>query len=60
MTIQCCKCHKVKSGDKWLKPNSRTLRTEMVTHTYCPSCFDETLHEIRFVSQCADKAVAIA
>ncbi|HPA44754.1 MAG TPA: hypothetical protein PLG59_07320 [bacterium] len=60
MTTQCCKCHKVKNGNKWLKPDARTLRRELVTHTYCPSCFDETLYEIRFVSQHEGKAVAIA
>ena len=44
MTIQCCKCFKIKSDNQWT-PKNVMLGGE-VSHTYCPECRDHTLAEI--------------
>lgn len=45
MTIQCCNCNKVRSGDHW-EPVHGLLKNE-VSHTYCPTCFAEAMDELR-------------
>lgn len=45
MTIQCCKCHKVKAGSEWTHP--AVSANEPVSHSYCPDCFTQTRAEMR-------------
>ena len=45
MTIQCCKCHKVRVNDKWYTTHEHSH--EAITHTYCPVCLDLANQEIR-------------
>lgn len=45
MTLQCCKCRKLKEKDSWTHGELHTA-TE-VSHTYCPACLTEALEEIR-------------
>lgn len=41
----CCVCHKVERDGAW---DSVTCfpENELVTHGYCPECFDEAMAEI--------------
>ena len=55
MTIQCCKCHKVKIADEWTP--SAISHTDPVSHTYCPICFAEAQSAIR-AEQIARKHVS--
>ena len=45
MTVQCCKCKRVKWRGTWVPEANWGLGE--VSHTYCPVCVDETLQEIR-------------
>jgi hypothetical protein len=45
MTIQCCKCLRVREDKAW-RPSPGLLLTS-VNHTYCPSCFEAFAREIR-------------
>lgn len=45
MTVQCCKCKKVRSSREWIR--SEAPLPERVSHTYCPDCLSETLQEFR-------------
>jgi len=45
MTIQCCKCHKVKVADEWTQ--SAVAHHDAVSHTYCPVCFVEAQSAIQ-------------
>ncbi len=44
MTIQCCKCHKVKLGSEWTRLPG--VVQGAVSHTYCPVCLADTLKEV--------------
>jgi len=39
MTVQCCKCHRVRNQKGWEKPIKTNLIGEATSHTYCPSCY---------------------
>lgn len=45
MTIQCCKCKKIRADGKWISLG-RTLH-DGVSHSYCPACLDRAIAEIR-------------
>jgi hypothetical protein len=44
MTVQCCKCKRVREDGRW-HPISQTPDGD-VSHTYCPICLGECLAEI--------------
>lgn len=44
MTVQCCKCKKVKSSRGWARPAG--VLDGDVSHTYCPVCFKQARAEI--------------
>lgn len=39
MTVQCCKCQRVRNPEGWEKPIKANLIGESTSHTYCPSCY---------------------
>ena len=45
MTIQCCKCKKVRVGDEWVRPGGAPDAN--TSHTYCPVCLEVTVLELR-------------
>lgn len=45
MTIQCCKCKKVRVGDEWVRPGGAPDGN--TSHTYCPVCLKVTVLELR-------------
>ena len=45
MTIQCCKCNKVRAGAEWMLPGAPL--DESASHTYCPTCLSQCLTEMR-------------
>ena len=45
MTIQCCKCKKVRVGDEWVRPGGAPDAN--TSHTYCPVCLEATVLELR-------------
>jgi len=48
MIIQCCQCKKVKQGETWKEPPPQFfLQDKLVSHTYCPACAEQVLHQIR-------------
>lgn len=44
MTIQCCKCKRVRSGDKW---QSHPETDPFASHTYCPVCLGDIRSELQ-------------
>jgi hypothetical protein len=40
MTVQCCKCNRVRVGGRWSAASVAPLRVS-ISHTYCPRCLDE-------------------
>ena len=44
MTVQCCKCKKIRVKDEWMRP-SHSFEDEL-SHGYCPICLDEILVEM--------------
>ncbi len=45
MCIQCCKCKKVNVDGQWKTPNFDL--PEIVSHTYCPKCLNDSLLALR-------------
>ena len=39
MTVQCCKCKKIRVGSRWVALYGPLLGE--ASHTYCPTCADE-------------------
>ncbi len=44
MTVQCCKCKRIRVGGCWL-PESAALEAP-ASHSYCPECLFETSIEM--------------
>ena len=44
MTVQCCKCKKVRIGRLWVEPSREVDGT--VSHSYCPECAEACYIEI--------------
>jgi len=45
MTIQCCKCKRVRADNLWAKAHDRMQ--DAVSHTYCPECLSDARAEIK-------------
>jgi len=45
MTVQCCKCRKLKIDGEWTRASKPP--EGCVSHTYCPVCLAQVLAEIR-------------
>ncbi len=43
MTVQCCKCKRVRQGSSWVV--CETLPEGPVSHTYCSKCYLESCLE---------------
>ena len=54
MTIQCCRCKKVKAGKAWTLPGHMDPAT--VSHSYCPVCLEQTVDEMRAERDHANRA----
>jgi hypothetical protein len=52
MTVQCCKCKRLRLGDEWVEPLEHKL--QHASHTYCPQCADET--RLEYFSALASQA----
>jgi hypothetical protein len=55
MTVQCCKCKKVRFNDDWMVPLAPPQG--IVSHSYCPICAEET--RIEFFSVTASGVTAL-
>ncbi len=44
MTIQCCKCKRVRLDNAWRRPSGAL--SGAITHSYCPVCLTEAQVEI--------------
>lgn len=64
MTVQCCKCKRLREDGGWSASTAIPVRGG-VSHTYCPSCADEcfielfsaqasrsTAHEAQYLREC--------
>ena len=40
MTVQCCKCKRLKDGADWFE--AAEAPTGPISHTYCPDCLEIT------------------
>ena len=49
MIVQCCVCRKIRLNEIWLKVDSATICNKVISHGYCPSCFNAALIEIEAV-----------
>jgi len=47
MVVQCCVCKKVRIDGNWHNQDPAALRSEEVSHGYCPSCADDAFREVR-------------
>ncbi|HRI88015.1 MAG TPA: hypothetical protein PLJ47_13900 [Candidatus Hydrogenedentes bacterium] len=56
MTVQCCKCKRIRFEAQWSAP-AATLLQGNVSHTYCPACADEC--HIELFSTQASRATAV-
>lgn len=45
MTVQCCKCNRIRVRGRWLAVAINPRRIS-VSHTYCPRCHDECQIEL--------------
>lgn len=43
MTVQCCKCKRVRIDNRWA---AATGKEAVVSHSYCPACFEAARNEI--------------
>lgn len=43
MTVQCCKCKRVRDGDAWVGPEHAAEGP--ISHTYCSRCYTESCLE---------------
>ena len=43
MTIECCKCKRVKEEGEWKRP--AIVPADSISHTYCPACLAATTAE---------------
>lgn len=46
----CCVCHAVERDGAW-EPVAPFPENELVTHGYCPECFDEAMAEMDGVAE---------
>lgn len=46
MIIQCCVCHKIRSEETWLEIVNEAICDKVISHGYCPACFDAALIEV--------------
>jgi hypothetical protein len=53
MTVQCCKCKRLRVAGEWISPGGAV--EGLVSHAYCPSCLDECRVEI-FATQASHAA----
>lgn len=44
VTVQCCMCNRTKIENGWLM--QPTEDGHMVSHGYCPECFEKSMREI--------------
>ncbi len=46
MTVQCCKCKKVRDNGQWTDRPLTIQESKVVSHAYCDRCFVECYIEI--------------
>ncbi|MFP6906283.1 MAG: hypothetical protein VCG02_13775 [Verrucomicrobiota bacterium] len=44
LTVQCCVCHQVREGERWISRFNGNIQA--YSHGYCPSCFEVILREL--------------
>ncbi len=47
MLIQCCVCHRYREGVRWKTERPPKRRGEFVSHSYCPTCAQQLISEMR-------------
>ena len=55
MTVQCCKCKKIRLNREWMAPIAPPQG--IISHSYCPICAEET--RIEFFSVTASGVTAL-
>jgi len=58
MTVQCCKCKKVRLNREWIAPLAPPQG--MVSHSYCPVCAEETRIEFFCITASGVTAIGAA
>lgn len=61
MTVQCCKCKRVRNGAAWV--TAEPVLEGPVSHTYCPSCYLQSCLEFFSAEAsraCGASAVALS
>lgn len=53
MTIQGCRCKKIKSGGSWM--DREAIPSDLVSAAYCPFCLDLAVAEIKMEIDHADR-----
>ena len=55
MTIQCCKCRKIRGNRTWY--HAYVFTNETVSFTYCPVCHEEVLADIDYEREGSNAAI---
>ena len=47
MIVQCCVCQKLREDGVWVRKVVPPEEVKTISHTYCPSCLEETQRQLR-------------
>jgi len=47
MLIRCCVCHRYREGERWVNEQPPRRKREFISHSYCPTCAQQALTEMR-------------
>lgn len=47
MLRACCMCHRVQVDAQWVPQPAAVQGPALLTHTYCPTCFQQALAPLR-------------
>ena len=53
--VKCCVCSRIKNNDNWDYGLDVERDTNMVSHGYCPECYETTMRSLLFENNGADR-----
>ena len=46
VVVKCCRCHRIRVNNNWVKEPSFLSKNVNHSHTYCPSCLGTVMEEL--------------
>ena len=46
VVVKCCRCHRIRVNNNWVKEPSFLSKNVDHSHTYCPSCLGTVMEEL--------------